>query len=186
MSSILLDCTDRQAERLRARFEDAADIDANLHDTHRAMLLPYAVMRAADLGVCASPNRLRGASPASRTIAGARAVEERVLADEQDGVGPLARKGRGCRVDVAAGGGIEDVDLQSHGRAADPKSRNSRSRGTSAPIRANFLSCPRATIGHAAAAPPSNVTSCRRLIQSPRRRPKGGPAELSGQALSRF
>ena len=42
------------------------------------------------------------------------AVEEGVGADEK-GVGPLAHKSREGRIDLAAGAGVEDLDLQSHG-----------------------------------------------------------------------
>src|SRR5262249_48091838 len=41
-------------------------------------------------------------------------VEECVVADEE-GVGALARNSREGRIDLAAGTGVEDLDLQSHG-----------------------------------------------------------------------
>ena len=41
-------------------------------------------------------------------------VEEGVAADEE-GVGPLAHKSREGRIDLAAGAGIDDLDLQPHG-----------------------------------------------------------------------
>jgi hypothetical protein len=41
-------------------------------------------------------------------------VEKRVGGDEED-VGPLARKGCEGRLDLAAGAGVEDLDLQSDG-----------------------------------------------------------------------
>ncbi len=45
------------------------------------------------------------------------AVEEAVGADEQ-GIGALAHKCRKCRIDLAAGAGVEDRDLQSHGASS--------------------------------------------------------------------
>ena len=47
----------------------------------------------------------------------APAGEERVGADEE-GVGPLAHEGAEGRIDLAAGAGVEDLDLQPEARAA--------------------------------------------------------------------
>ena len=45
------------------------------------------------------------------------AVEEGVAADEE-GVGPLAHKSCEGRIDLAAGAGVEDLDLQPHGASS--------------------------------------------------------------------
>ena len=45
------------------------------------------------------------------------ADEEGVDADEK-GVEPLAHKGRESRIDLAAGAGVEDLDLQSDGASS--------------------------------------------------------------------
>src|SRR5262245_32743601 len=42
-----------------------------------------------------------------------RPVEKTVTADEQH-IGPLAPKAREGRIDLAAGAGVKDLDLQSH------------------------------------------------------------------------
>ena len=51
------------------------------------------------------------------------AVEKGVVADEK-GVGPLAHKGCEGRIDLAAGAGVEDLDLQPHGAGSRSTSLN--------------------------------------------------------------
>ena len=50
-------------------------------------------------------------------------MKKGVAADEE-GVGPLAHKSREGRIDLAAGAGNENLDLQPHGASAASKSLN--------------------------------------------------------------
>jgi superfamily I DNA/RNA helicase len=56
-------------------------------------------------------------------VCGAEPPPECIAYDEE-GLGPLARKSRKGRVDLAAGAGLEDLDLQRHG-ARGPLRRSS-------------------------------------------------------------
>jgi superfamily I DNA/RNA helicase len=59
-------------------------------------------------------------------VCGAEPPPECIAYDEE-GLGPLARKSRKGRVDLAAGAGLEDLDLQRHGaRGPDCGTRKSR------------------------------------------------------------
>src|SRR5205814_510981 len=101
----------RQIRRFRA-FEDATGINAYL--TVRIRNVASVSQQAASLGIltpriyrrnCVSHRQKRQLKPS--------AVEEGVAADEES-VWSLAHKIRERLIDLAAGAGVEDVNLQSH------------------------------------------------------------------------
>ena len=103
---------DRQVRRLGA-LEDAAGVDAGL--TIGIRDIGSVAHQPADLGIGARCI-CRGDPMMRRQVdqLDAPAVEEGVAGDEE-GVGPLARKRCEGSIDLAAGAGVEDVDLQPHG-----------------------------------------------------------------------
>ena len=111
-SSNLRRLHDRQVRGLGA-LEDAAGIDADL--TIRIRNVGSVAHQPADFGIFAR-RICRGDRVARRQVdqLDTPAGEEGVGADEE-GVGPLARKSCEGRIDLAAGAGVEDLDLQPHG-----------------------------------------------------------------------
>ncbi len=111
-SSNLRRLHDRQVRRLGA-LEDAAGIDADL--TIRIRNVGSVAHQPAGFGkftrrICRGDRVARRQSGQLDTPAG----EEGVAADEER-VGPLAHKSCEGRIDLAAGAGVEDLDLQPHG-----------------------------------------------------------------------
>ena len=108
-SSNLVDCTDRQVGRLRA-LEDAADVDAGL--TIGIVDVGPVAHQPTDFGKVAR-HTYGGNRVACRQVGelDSPVGEEGVGADEQC-VGALARKGFEGRIDLTAGAGVEDLDLQ--------------------------------------------------------------------------
>src|SRR5262249_25790726 len=103
---------DWQVRRLRA-LEDATGIDADLTiHIHNVASVGH---QPAGLGKFTVPiYRGEPVAPRQEDQRDTPSVEEGVVADEE-GVGPLAHKSCEGRIDLPAGTGVEDLDLQSHG-----------------------------------------------------------------------
>src|SRR5262249_56388158 len=94
-------------------FEDGAGIAADraIH-IHNVASIAH---QSAGLGKFTVPiYRGKSVAPRQEDELDTPSVEECVVADEE-GVGALARNSREGRIDLAAGAGVEDLDLQSHG-----------------------------------------------------------------------
>ena len=111
-SSNLVDCIDRQVGRLRT-LEDSAGIDADLTITVRNV--GSVAHQAAGIDIVASGIG-RGNRVARRQVANwTRRLLKKASGATNSASGTLARKGCEGRVDLAAGAGVEDLDLQPEG-----------------------------------------------------------------------
>ena len=111
-SSNLVGCMHRQVGRLRA-LEDAAGVDADL--TKRIRQAGSVAHQPAGFGIFAR-RICRGDRVARRQVGQLHTpADEKGVGADEERVGPLARKRCEGRIDLAAGAGVEDLDLQPHG-----------------------------------------------------------------------
>jgi hypothetical protein len=66
------------------------------------------------------PQRISGRNPVAHRQGGKLdgAASEEPVASDEEGIGALARKGGKGRIDLAAGAGVEDIDLQPDGASS--------------------------------------------------------------------
>jgi hypothetical protein len=103
---------DRQVSGLGA-LEDAAGIDSELAEGIQKV--GSVALKSADFGKI-TQRKCRGDRVVRRQLdyLDTPTAEEGVVADEE-GFGPIARKNREGRIDLAAVAGVENLDLQAHG-----------------------------------------------------------------------